>query len=86
VAYKLEISGRAAKDIKALDTVVQRRIASKLKFFITQEDPLSLARKLVNAKDGDYWWRVGHYRVVFDVEGSTILILRIQHRSEVYKD
>jgi mRNA interferase RelE/StbE len=86
VPYKLEISGRAAKDIKALDVVVQRRIASKLKFFITQEDPLSFAKKLVNAKDGDYRWRVGHYRAVFDVEDSTILLLRIQHRSEVYKD
>lgn len=83
--YKLEISGRATQDIKALDAVVQRRIASKLKFFLAQEEPLSFAKKLVNAKDGNYRWRAGHYRVVFDIRGNTILLLRVQHRGEVYK-
>lgn len=84
--YKLEISSRAAKDIKALDAVVQRRIAAKLKFFLAQDDPLAYAKRLVNAKDGDYRWRIGHYKVVFDVSDTTILLLRVQHRGEVYKD
>ena len=83
--YKLEISSNARKDIRALDLVVQRRIASKLKFFLAQDDPLSFATRLINSKDGQYRWRIGHYRVIFDVTGSTILLLRIQHRSKVYK-
>lgn len=83
--YRLEISGKAKKDIQSLDSVVQKRIAVKLKFFLAQDDPLSFSKKLVNSKDGDYRWRVGHYRVIFDVNDGVMLILRVQHRGQVYK-
>lgn len=83
--YRLEISGKAAKDIQSLDEVIQKRIARKLKFFLAQDDPLAFAKKLVNSKDGDYRWRVGHYRVIFDAKSNVILILRVQHRGQVYK-
>lgn len=83
--YRLEISGKAKKDIRSHDPVVQKRIASKLKYFLAQDDPLAFAKKLVNSKDGNNRWRAGHYRVVFDVDDSVILILRVQHRGQVYK-
>lgn len=83
--YRLEISGRAKKDIWALDPVVQKRIVSKLKFFLAQDDPVSFAKRLVNSKDGDYRWRIGHYRIVFDVDNNVILLLRVQHRGQIYK-
>ncbi|HEY1646139.1 MAG TPA: type II toxin-antitoxin system RelE/ParE family toxin [Candidatus Saccharimonadales bacterium] len=85
MTYKLEISGKAKKDLQSLDSVVQKRIVKKLQFFLTQEDPLAFAKPLVNSKDGDYRWRIGHYRVVFDSNDSTILLLRVQHRGQVYK-
>ncbi len=83
--YSLEISGRAKKDIQSLDPVVQKRIAKKLQFFLAHEKPLSFAKPLISSKDGDYRWRVGHYRIVFDVHDTVIVILRVQHRGEVYK-
>lgn len=82
--YRLEISGKAKKDVKSLDSVIQRRIIKKLKFFLSQDDPLSFAKALMDRKDGDYRWRIGHYRVVFDVKEDVILILRVEHRSKVY--
>ena len=85
MTYTLEISGKAKKDIQSLDLVVQKRIVKKLRFFLAQEDPLSFAKPLVNSKDGNYRWRIGHYRVVFDVNTSVILLLRVQHRGQVYK-
>ncbi len=85
MTYALEISSKAKRDIQSLDSVVQKRIVKKLQFFLTQTDPLSFAKPLVNSKDGDYRWRIGHYRVVFDVKGTVILLLRVQHRGEVYK-
>lgn len=81
----LEISGTAKKDIQSLDSVVQKRIAKKLQFFLAQEDSLSFTKPLVSSKDGNYRWRIGHYRVIFDVNGTTILLLRVLHRGEVYK-
>lgn len=83
--YKLSIEGRAKKDLQALDQVTQKRIAKKLKYFLAQEDPLIFAKKLTDPNDANYRWRIGHYRVVFDLRGKTIKMLRVQHRREVYR-
>lgn len=85
MAYQLEISGKAEKDLRSFDRVILKRIVIKLKFFLIQDDPLSFAKKLVNSKDGDYRWRIGPYRVIFDVNDNLILLLRVQHRREVYR-
>ena len=85
MSYRLEIESRAQKDIKALDVVAQRRIAKRLKFFVSQYDPLTYAKKLTDPIGGDYRWRVGPYRLIFDVQGKTIKLLRVQHRREVYR-
>lgn len=34
---------------------------------------------------GSYRFRIGDYRVVFDLEGDQIVILRVGHRREIYK-
>ena len=35
---------------------------------------------------GLFAYRVGDFRVVYSLQGETILILRISHRKEVYRD
>ncbi len=83
--YRLTIYKRAKKDLESLGPILQKRIARKLKFYINHEDPLAFATKLVDSKDGNFRWRIGHYRVVFDVKGNIIKLLRVQHRKDVYK-
>jgi len=85
VKYRLKIESRAKKDIEALDSVAQKRIVKKLKFFLEQDDPLHFAKKLVDPIDGSYRFRIGHFRVVFDVKGEVIKLLKVQHRKDVYK-
>jgi len=34
---------------------------------------------------GSWRFRVGDYRVVFDIEGKKIIVLRVGHRREVYR-
>lgn len=84
-AFNLVITGKARKDIVKIDQVSQRRLAKKLKYYVNQDDPISFAKKLVDISEGQYRWRVGVYRIVFDVEGEDIVILRVQHRREVYR-
>ena len=36
-------------------------------------------------KIGTYRFRMGNYRVIFDIEGKDIVILRVGHRREIYK-
>ena len=50
-----------------------------------QDNPLKFAEPLTKPADAQYRWRVGNYRVLFDESNGLITILRVQHRSEVYK-
>lgn len=84
-AYRLIFSASAKKDIDKLDTVTKQRMAKKLQHFMDQEDPLAFARQLVHSDVGSYRFRVGHYRIVFDVHGSDLEVLSVKHRKDVYR-
>ena len=46
---------------------------------------MAYAESLTDSELGTYRFRIGDYRVVFDIDGSEIIILRIGHRRELYK-
>ena len=41
-------------------------------------------RPLVNSPLGDYRLRVGRYRVLFDIEGSTMIVQAVRIRGGAY--
>ena len=85
IQYRMVFAGSSKKDIGKLDRVTRQRIARKLQYFLEQEDPLVYARQLAHSNIGSYRFRVGHYRIVFDVDGNTLPVLSIKHRKDVYK-
>jgi mRNA interferase RelE/StbE len=84
-SYSLLYKKRAAKDIQKLSKQIQKRLKNKLEWFIAQENPLEFAEPLIKPADAQYRFRVGTYRVLFDVEDKNIVILHVQHRREVYR-
>jgi len=34
---------------------------------------------------GQYRFRIGDYRVVFDIEGDTLFVLDVGHRKDIYR-
>jgi mRNA interferase RelE/StbE len=48
-------------------------------------DPLKHAERLTQPQIGSFRFRIGDYRVVFDLEGAEIVVLRVGHRREIYK-
>ncbi len=74
---------RALHDIESLDIVTKKRLAKKLE--LLRGDPLGRSEKLVNSKLGQYRCRAGDYRVIFDLHGLDIVVLRVGHRREVYR-
>ena len=82
--YKLLYTKTAAKDIQKLDRVVKKRLKSKLETYI--KDPLLYAKKLTDFSLGTYRWRIGNYRITFDINMDTIVILRVRHRREIYRN
>lgn len=81
--YELLITEEARREIDKLDGVVKKRIAKKLTLFL--KDPLRFSKSLINFEIGQYRFRVGDYRIIFDLRGNRVEILRVMHRREVYK-
>ena len=50
-----------------------------------EQNPLAHAEPLKQSELGSYRFRIGDYRVVFDLKGQEIIVLRVGHRREIYK-
>ncbi len=89
MAWTIEFSELANKQIDKLDPKVAKRILGFLKNrAITAADPSSLAIRLKGPENFGRWrYRVGDYRVVvsFDKNIITIYVIEIGHRREVYR-
>lgn len=84
--YQLVFKPTAVKDLQRLPRAVQKRIKLKLGFYLAQTKPLDYAIPLVGEGNaGQYRFRVGDYRVVFDAKASRLTVLYIEHRREVYR-
>ncbi len=87
--YKFLLTKKAKKELKKIDKKDAKRILKKLLFFSKQKDPISFAKKLNNFEAGEYRFRIGDYRVIFDVDArgkiSILMILSVKHRREVYR-
>ena len=69
---------------EALPKSVQKRIAEKMRFYGRQEDPLKFAKRLTDYREGEYRFRIGKYRLTFDVKNNAIHILKIEKRDKAY--
>ncbi len=81
--YRLVYTQKAVRDIDKLDAGVKNRIGTTLLRF--KDNPLQYADRLTNPELGGYRFRIGDYRVIFDIEGNDIVVLRLGHRREIYK-
>jgi len=75
----------AAEELKSLSKPDQKRIVSKMRFYAGQENPLTFAKRLVDVRGGQFRYRIGDYRVIFDVARDSIYVLKIAKRSDIYR-
>ncbi len=76
---------KAQKQLDSLPYFLRERIYKKLKWYLRHEDPLVFADKLTDFSLGEYRYRIGDYRVIFDVTEDLMRINRIGHRREIYR-
>ncbi len=81
--FELLYTKSAVSDIKKLDSVSKKKIKNKLELY--SKNPFLHAKKLVKPSLGSYRWRIGNYRVVFDIDRNKITVLRVGHRREIYR-
>lgn len=82
---KIIFSENAFRQLSKLERIVQKRINSKLDFYLSQNNPLNFAERLTDYQFGDWRFRISDYRILFDVEKDKIIILKIGHRKDSYK-
>jgi mRNA interferase RelE/StbE len=73
----------AWRDWKGLSASVQTRLKEKLLRY--SQDPLRYAVKLSDSRIGGYRFRIGDYRVIFEIEHGTLIVLAVGHRKEIYR-
>ena len=83
--YCYEFSQSAFRQLERLPKSIQRQIVKKLDYFIISNNPLQFANRLINSDIGSYRFRIGDYRVVFDMEEETCVILAVGHRKDIYR-
>lgn len=85
MAYRIVITKKAKQDIDGLEHVVRDRLGKKLLQVSKLADIHPVVRQLVDSRIGEYRLRIGDYRVLFDLKGKDIVMLRVQHRKDVYR-
>jgi len=82
VKYEVQFKPKAVRDIEGLPTRIQNRVLSRIEEM--SNDLKGDVKRLTNYSL-EYRLRVGAYRVLFEIEGETIIIYRIRHRREAYR-
>jgi mRNA interferase RelE/StbE len=89
MAWRIEFTRQAEKDLKALDQGTARRIVDfMLNRVSSLPDPRQLGAPLKGSELGEFWrYRVGDYRILARIEDRvvTIFVVEIGHRREIYR-
>lgn len=81
---KVEWTDGAIEDLEKLDKVVARRVLKKITWFSKNFEQF-VPEPLSGQFGETYKLRVGDWRVVYTVEGKTVIIQFVGHRREIYK-
>jgi len=89
MAWTIEISELAQKNLAKLDPQMRRRIVKFLHERVAVlENPRQIGEALTGKLLGDFWkYRVGNCRVIADIQDNNlcILVVRIGNRRDIYK-
>ena len=85
MAYRIEVTPRARKDLRTLSMRVRQIMADQIDAL--KNDPRPQGCKKLKGREDFYRIRVGDYRVVYQIEDKVLLILivRIGDRKEIYE-
>ena len=85
MAYQVLIKDSAQKELAALPPSVQKRIDARI--LSLAENPRPSGVKKLAGDDNLYRFRVGDYRIIYQIQDAALLVLviKIGHRREVYR-
>jgi mRNA interferase RelE/StbE len=87
VAYRVIWHKSAAQNLLALHSVDAKRIVKKVESHLAQ-NPQMLGLAMRGDFSGFYRYRIGDYRVIYEIAVSeiTIHVIKVGHRKDVYEN
>jgi len=89
LAWQIEVSETAEKQLAKLDKPVAMRLRSFLRERLASlDDPRSIGQALRGSELGEFWkYRVGDWRIICQIKDAKICItvVRLGNRREVYR-
>ena len=89
MAWQVDFTDGAKKDLAKLDQQIARRITDFLRNRVAKlDDPRSIGHALTGSTLGELWrYRVGDYRILCEIKDQAvrILVVTIGNRREIYR-
>lgn len=89
MAWRIELTATAAKQLAKLDKGEAKRITTFLRQRLAVlDDPRTTGKALTGPQLGSYWhYRVGDYRLICDIQDGIlcILVIEVSNRRDVYR-
>lgn len=84
-SFQARYAPQFVRDLQKLEPSVRQRILRAIETKLLPH-PVAHAKKLKGKTSPGQWrFRVGDYRIRFDVQGSCLLFYRVRHRREIYQ-
>lgn len=87
MAWTIEVSSAAERQLRKLDKTAAKRLATYLQHVVADpEGPRMRGKPLTGGLSGLWRYRVGDYRVICELndERLVVLVVRLGHRSRIY--
>jgi mRNA interferase RelE/StbE len=85
VAYRLEITPAAERDLRALPAAILARLDARI--WALADNPRPRGVEPIRGRRGGLRLRVGNYRILYTVDDAqqVVIVGRVGHRRDVYR-
>ncbi len=84
--FRVQITPSFRRDLEALPAAAQERVLDALRQLETGPFGSPKVKKLKGKGIGQWRLEVWPYRVRYDVEGQSVVLYRVRHRKDVYRE
>jgi mRNA interferase RelE/StbE len=88
LVWTIKFDRKAAKEFKELDKPVQKQMDKFLLKLKKSKNPRNFGEVLTGNLKSFWRYRIGDHRLICKIEDEilTVLVVRVRHRREVYKN
>ncbi|MBE9004512.1 type II toxin-antitoxin system RelE/ParE family toxin [Fortiea sp. LEGE XX443] len=85
MSYQIEITNRAAKQLKKLPEDIKIQIEEKIQELANNPRPNGVVK--LEGEEDTYRVRVGKYRILYEIKDDLLIVkvVKISHRRDVYR-